>query len=110
MTIRATVLDRGYDKLPIPFGWFAVAMSNEIAPGAVKTLQYFKTEFVIWRGEDGKINAVDPFCPHLGAHLGVNSDVVGNDLRCAFHHWRYNGEGDLAGRGDRRCDFCLVSP
>lgn len=25
-----TTLDRGYDQLPIPFGWFAVALSNEI--------------------------------------------------------------------------------
>jgi 3-ketosteroid 9alpha-monooxygenase subunit A len=41
------------------------------------------------------LRAVDPFCPHLGAHLGVNSDVVGNDLRCPYHHWQFNGEGGV---------------
>ena len=95
MTESRTVLDRGYSELPIPFGWFGVAMSEDIAQGEVKTLQYFGTELVIWRGEDGRVNAVDPFCPHLGAHLGTNSEVIGNDLRCPFHHWRFNGEGGV---------------
>ena len=78
--------NRGYANLPIPFGWFAVAMSDEIAAGDVKTMTYFGTEFVMWRGEDQELRAVNPYCPHPGAHLGVNSNVVGNDLRCPFHH------------------------
>ena len=85
--------ERGYNSLPIPFGWFGVAMSDEIAAGAIRTMNYFGTEFVMWRGEDGVLNAVDPFCPHLGAHLGVESTVNGNDLRCAFHHWSFSGQG-----------------
>ncbi len=92
---ESATLDRGYDKIPLPFGWFAVAASEEITVGDRKTFRYFGTEFVIWRGEDGQLRAVDPFCPHLGAHLGVASEVVGNDLRCAFHHWTYNGEGGV---------------
>ncbi len=95
MNDTGPVLPRGYDEMPIPFGWFAVALSTELAAGEVKTLEYFATEFVIWRGEQGEVHAVDPFCPHLGAHLGVNSDVVGDDLRCPFHHWRFNGEGGV---------------
>lgn len=96
MDAEATILDRGYASLPLPFGWFAVAMSDEIAPGKIRTLRYFGTEFVMWRGEDGALRVLDPFCPHLGAHLGVRSDVVGNELRCAFHHWKFNGDGSVA--------------
>lgn len=95
MATAPAVLDRGYAAMPIPFGWFAVAMSGDVAPGQIKTLRYFDTEFVVWRGENGTVNAVDPFCPHLGAHLGVNSTVSGNDLRCAFHHWSFNGNGGV---------------
>jgi 3-ketosteroid 9alpha-monooxygenase subunit A len=94
MTTNST-RERGYNSLPIPFGWFGVAMSDEIAKGAIKTMNYFGTEFVMWRGEDGVLNAVDPFCPHLGAHLGVESTVNGNDLRCAFHHWSFSGQGTV---------------
>lgn len=84
---------RGYAALPIPFGWFAVAMSDEVAVGTVQTKQYFGTQFVLWRGEDGTVHASDPYCPHLGAHLGVGGEVVGNDLRCPFHHWSFDGQG-----------------
>jgi len=91
-----TMLERGYDNLPLPFGWFAVAMSSDIMPGEVRTLRYFGTEFVAWRGEDGEIRVIDPTCPHLGAHLGVNSVVEGNDLRCPFHHWTFDGDGAVS--------------
>src|SRR5687768_7816549 len=87
-------LERGFAALPMPFGWFAVGLSSELAAGEVKTLRYFGTEFVMWRGlEDNAVHAVDPFCPHLGAHLGVGGEVKGNDLRCPFHHWSFDGEG-----------------
>ena len=86
--------ERGYD-LPLPFGWFAVAMSDEVAPGEVKTLKYFNSEFVLWRGEDGGLNALDPYCKHLGAHLGYGGEVIGKDLRCPFHHWSWNGQGGV---------------
>ena len=91
----ATIVERGFAQLPMPFGWFAVAMSDEIGKGAIKTLRYFGTEFVVWRGEDGQMNAVDPHCPHMGAHLGVGSEVIGNALRCAYHHWSFNGAGGV---------------
>ena len=96
MTGTTTTLERGYADLPIPFGWFAVALSSGIPNGQVRTLRYFGTELVMWRGGDGALRAVDPFCPHMGAHLGVNSDVAGNDLRCPYHHWRFNGDGGVA--------------
>ena len=87
--------NRGYAGLPIPFGWFAVAMSVDLAVGEVKTLTYFGQEFVMWRGEDSIARALDPYCPHLGAHLGVGGLVKGNDLQCPFHHWELNGEGQV---------------
>ena len=90
-----TTIARGYDNLPLPFGWFAVGMSDDFQPGDIKTMRYFGTEFVLWRGADFQLRAVDPVCPHLGAHLGVNSTVEGNDLRCPFHHWSFNGEGQV---------------
>ena len=93
MTDASTRISRGYDALPIPFGWFAVAMADEIGTGEVRTIRSFATEFVVWRGNDGMVRAVDPYCPHLGGHLGVGGEVVGDNLRCPFHHWTFDGTG-----------------
>lgn len=80
--------------MPIPFGWFAIGMSDDFAKGEVHTLSFFDTEFVVWRGEDGVLRGIDPYCPHLGAHLGRGGGkVIGNDLQCPFHHWTFDGEG-----------------
>lgn len=92
--VGASALSRRYN-LPLPFGWFAVAKSGEIEAGQVKRLSYFATEFVVWRGEDSTVRALDSHCPHMGAHLGYGGTVIGNDLRCPFHHWRFNGDGGV---------------
>jgi len=51
---RATIQDRNLDTLPLPFGWFMVAYSDELAVGEVKPLYYFGKDLVLWRGEDGQ--------------------------------------------------------
>jgi phenylpropionate dioxygenase-like ring-hydroxylating dioxygenase large terminal subunit len=86
----------GRFNLPIPFGWFAIAKSDELAPGEVKPISAFATEFVLWRGADGVARALDAWCPHLGAHLGHGGEVVGDDIRCPFHHWSFKGDGSVA--------------
>ena len=40
----------------------------------------------IYRGEDGQVYALDAYCPHLGANLGLGK-VCGNSLECPFHAW-----------------------
>ncbi len=79
--------------LPFPFGWFCVSESDELAPGELRRLHYFGRELVLFRGEDGAAHVLDPHCAHLGAHLGVGGEVVGNTVRCPFHAWRYDGSG-----------------
>ena len=81
--------------LPLPFGWFAVARSGELAPGEIMPLEYCETELVLWRGEDGDAHALDAYCPHLGAHLGHDSEALGGDLRCPFHHWQFDTDGSV---------------
>src|SRR5262249_47971167 len=73
---------------PFPFGWFAVAYSDELGAGQVKALRYFGRELVLWRGEDGTARLLDAYCRHLGAHLGHGGRVNGNDIECPFHAWQ----------------------
>lgn len=77
----------------IPFGWYHIAYSNELAVGQVKPMNMFGLDFVLWRGQDGQVRATEAFCKHLGAHLGYGGKVIENDLACPFHSWRYDGGG-----------------
>ncbi|MGH7438037.1 MAG: Rieske 2Fe-2S domain-containing protein [Polyangiaceae bacterium] len=75
-----------------PRGWFVVALSSDVARGEVKTVHYFGQDIVLFRTGGGALSAVDKTCPHLGAHLG-GGKVVGDCLRCPFHHWSFDAAG-----------------
>lgn len=54
--------------------------STELKIGAVKSIRLCGQELVLFRGENGKVSALDAYCPHMGTHLG-NGKVVGNNVR-----------------------------
>ena len=88
-----TTIQNRYPFGPYPRGWYRVAYSDDLAAGEVKRLQYFGREMVAFRGEGGGASVFDAHCPHLGAHIGMGGEVVGDSLRCPFHHWEFDGEG-----------------
>lgn len=79
--------------MSIPFGWFYVSYSDELAVGDVKPLHYFGRDLVIFRTEAGEAGLLDAYCPHLGAHLGRGGKVDGDKLRCPFHSWGFRPNG-----------------
>jgi len=81
-----------------PNGWFAVAVADELPPGAVLGRHRLGRELVLWRSDEGQVAVADAYCPHLGAHL-ADGRVVGSELQCPFHHWRYDQAG--------HCTFAL---
>jgi nitrite reductase/ring-hydroxylating ferredoxin subunit len=78
----------------IPTGWFCVATSQEVGPASLITRRYFDREIVIFRTGDGALSVVDAHCPHMGAHLGKVGRVEGNFLRCGFHGFVYDSNGN----------------
>ena len=76
---------------PYPRGWFLVSRSEELKPRRTKTVHYFGQDIVLYRTADGQAHAVDPYCPHLGAHLGHGGKVDGTSIRCPFHGWTFDG-------------------
>jgi len=78
---------------PIPHGWFGLEFSKDLAPGQVKEVTLAGNKLVLFRTESGEARALDAFCPHLGAPL-YQGAVVGENIRCPFHHWQFDGEGE----------------
>jgi nitrite reductase/ring-hydroxylating ferredoxin subunit len=89
---RANPDERGLPD-EYPFGWFGVSLSDELAPGEVKSVRFFGQEMALWRGEDGEPRLIDAFCAHYGANMAVGGTVAGNLLECPFHAWRWDGTG-----------------
>lgn len=81
------------EVLPFPIGWFSVGRSRDLQTGEVKRAFAFDRELALFRTRAGNAVVTDAFCPHLGAHLGVEGVVVGESIRCPFHGWRYGTDG-----------------
>ncbi len=80
---------------PYPDGWYRIAASSEVKPGRVKYVECLGKQIALFRSAiDGRISAVEAFCPHMGANL-ADGCVVGDQLQCPFHGWRLDGEGRI---------------
>ncbi|ACK72627.1 Rieske (2Fe-2S) domain protein [Gloeothece citriformis PCC 7424] len=71
--------------------WYVVARSCEVKAQPISiTLWYQK--IVIYRDQAGMIHALEDSCPHRLVKLSQGA-IVGNEIECAYHGWRFNGEG-----------------
>ncbi|MGW2184440.1 Rieske 2Fe-2S domain-containing protein [Streptomyces sp. NPDC001719] len=87
----------GLPALPYPSGWFCLGFSAEIPPGTVLTRPFMGEDIVIYRTRGGALHAVRPYCPHLGAHLGVGGTIDGENLVCPFHRYAFGPDGTCVG-------------
>jgi nitrite reductase/ring-hydroxylating ferredoxin subunit len=72
--------------------WFPICRSDDVAPGQVRGEKFLDGKVVVYRTEEGTARVVSAYCPHVGADLSLGR-VVADRLRCAFHHWEYDGRG-----------------
>ncbi len=77
----------------VALGWYYVCPAREVKLLQAKSFEICGHQLVIFRGDDHKLRALDAYCPHMGTHLGVGK-VVGTQIRCFFHHWKFNERGD----------------
>ncbi|MBB6124223.1 aromatic ring-hydroxylating oxygenase subunit alpha [Sphingobium subterraneum] len=83
--------------------WYPMALSPDVPVGKVIGADLADGRIVLYRGEDGTVRAMSAYCRHMGADLSAGGDVVGNDIRCPYHHWAY-GDGGVCNTipsGDR---------
>ena len=97
----ATTAEYGLGEFTFPRGWFMVAEATELDNGPI-AVRFFANDFVIYRGESGKVVMLDAYCPHMGTHLCKNTtsyivrdgtQVHGDSIRCPYHAWSFGADG-----------------
>ncbi|MEU7046501.1 Rieske 2Fe-2S domain-containing protein [Streptomyces varsoviensis] len=89
----STAHQHGEVPLPTPNGWFCMGFSTEIPPGTVVSRPLAGQDVVLYRTRSGLLRATRPYCPHLGAHLGLGGRIDGEDIICPFHRFAFGPDG-----------------
>lgn len=77
-----------------PDYWYAVEYDHAIKPGQVVEVKFWNTSIALYRGQDGKLRAVENRCAHRQLKLSLG-EVDGCNIRCTYHGWQYDDEGKL---------------
>ncbi len=72
-------------------GWHCLGLSRHFGEEP-KSLEYFGTKLVAYRGADYQVHILDAYCPHMGADMALGT-VNGNNLVCPFHSWEWGTDG-----------------
>src|SRR5260370_1450951 len=75
--------------------WYPLCLAGDLAAGKVIGRHFLGTRVVAYGDDAGKAVVQRAWCPHLGADLSGGQIVAGR-LRCAYHHWSFDGTGACA--------------
>ncbi|MBI3736723.1 Rieske 2Fe-2S domain-containing protein, partial [Candidatus Sumerlaeota bacterium] len=73
--------------------WYFVCSSSSLERGKIMSFEIPGADIIVFRGSSGEARALGAHCPHMGTHLGKGC-VIGDQVRCPMHHWRYDGDGN----------------
>ncbi len=74
--------------------WHPVGFSPALDDGPMAA-ELLGEPVVLWRGRDGHPRVVSDVCVHRGTALSLGW-VSGDEIVCAYHGWRYGGDGRCA--------------
>jgi phthalate 4,5-dioxygenase oxygenase subunit len=75
--------------------WVPVLRSDQVVVAeAPVRFRMFGEDYVAFRGADGSIGVLDEACPHRGASMALGA-VEGNCVRCIYHGWLIDTDGNL---------------
>ena len=77
--------------------WQPVFNSDELPAGRAKPIRIMSEDFTLYRGQGGVAHVVAQRCTHRSTLLNTGW-VEGDDLRCLYHGWKFNGDGQCIER------------
>ena len=85
--------------------WQPVYRAQDLPPGRAKPLKIMGEDFTLYRGEGGAPHAVAFRCAHRGTQLSTGW-MEGDNLRCFYHGWMYDGSGQCIEQPAEPEPFC----
>jgi len=72
--------------------WHPVFRGRDLPSGRAVPIRLLSEDFTLYRGEGGAPHLVAFRCAHRGTQLSTGW-VEGDDIRCFYHGWKYDGSG-----------------
>jgi phenylpropionate dioxygenase-like ring-hydroxylating dioxygenase large terminal subunit len=72
--------------------WYVGAWDHELIDGKLLSRMLLNEHVLLYRGESGKVVAMNDRCPHRGALLSAGR-LEGDSVRCMYHGIKYDGSG-----------------
>jgi 5,5'-dehydrodivanillate O-demethylase len=72
--------------------WYPIAFERELAEWPIKKVRLLGEDFALWKTPQGGYGIMQERCPHRHASM-VYGVVEEEGLRCGYHGWMYDGEG-----------------
>ena len=72
--------------------WYPIAQSKDVPAGKIIGEEFLDGRVILYRDSQGSARVMTAYCPHMGADLSTG-EILGDDIRCAFHHWQYGPDG-----------------
>ena len=85
--------------------WQPVMRLKDLPAGRAKPLEILGEKFTVYRGADGTPHVVGPTCAHRRTPLSIGW-VEGDDIRCRYHGWRFDGTGQCVEQPNEDRPFC----
>jgi 5,5'-dehydrodivanillate O-demethylase oxygenase subunit len=85
--------------------WQPVARSQDLPVGRAKPVRLMGEDLTLYRGETGQAHLVAFRCAHRGTQLSTGW-VEGDTIRCFYHGWVYDGNGQCVEQPAEPEPFC----
>src|SRR6188472_120337 len=72
--------------------WYVAAWNHELIDGRKLPRTILERPIVMYRGESGKVVALDDRCCHRAAPLSMGR-IEGDDIRCMYHGMKFDPSG-----------------
>jgi len=85
--------------------WQPIHRSEDLPVGRARPVRFANEDFTLYRGKTGAPHVVAFRCAHRGTQLSTGW-VEGDDLRCFYHGWKYDGAGQCIEQPAEPEPFC----